>query len=113
MDWTTEDSPMKKFLFAVAAAVAILAFAGSAQAQAPNPFGSQGQQPIFKSLFHKQPLPAFQAAPWYLYWPYNAHFQTPAPMMSAPYYAPPGVGNAGYQLNPYFPQQPYGAFPVK
>ena len=100
---------MKKFLFAVAAAVAILAFAGSAQAQAPNPFGSQGQKPIFKSLFHKQPLPAFQAAPWYLYWPYNAHFQTPAPMASAAYYAPPGVGNAGYQVNPYFPQQPYGA----
>ena len=99
---------MKKFLFAVAAAGAMLAFAGSAQAQAPNPFGAP-QQPIFKSLFHKQPLPAFQAAPWYLYWPYNAHFQTPAPMMNAPYYAPPGVAGTGFQVNPYFPQQGYGA----
>ena len=100
---------MKKFLIAVAAVMGLLAFADSAQAQAPNPFGCQGQQPIFKSLFHKQPLPAFQAAPWYLYWPYNAHFQTAAPMMNSPYYAPPGSGGQGYQINPYFPQQPYGA----
>jgi len=95
---------MKKFLFAVAAAVALLAFAGSAQAQGPSPFGAQGQKPIFKSLFHKQPLPAFQAAPWYLYFPYNAHFQTPAPMYNAPFYAPPG-SNGGFQANPYFPAQ--------
>jgi len=99
---------MQKFLFAVAAGVAMLATPGGAQAQAPNPFGAVGQRPIFKSLFHPQPLPAFQAAPWYLYWPYNAHFQTAAPMATAPYYAPPGVPGAAYQINPYFPQQPYG-----
>ena len=99
---------MKKFLFAVAAVLATFAITGSAQAQSPNPFGATGQRPIFHSLFHKQPLPAFQAAPWYLYWPYNSHFQTPAPMMNSPY-ATPGVGNSGYQLNPYFPQQGYGA----
>ncbi len=99
---------MQKFLFALAAGVAMIAAAGEAQAQAPNPFGGVGQRPIFKSVFHRQPLPAFQAAPWYLYWPYNAHFQTPAPMISAPYYAPPGAGGGSYQINPYFPQQPYG-----
>ena len=89
---------MKKFLFAVAAAVALLAFAGNAQAQSPNVFEGP-RKPIFKSLFHKQPLPAFQAAPWYLYFPYNSHFQTPAPMMGA--YSAPPMGGAG--MNPYFP----------
>ena len=94
---------MKKFLFAVAATVAMIAFAGDAAAQSPNPFEG-ARKPIFHSLFHKQPLPAFQAAPWYLYFPYNAHFQTSAPMYNAPFYAPPGAG-AGFQANPYFPQQ--------
>jgi hypothetical protein len=43
--------------------------------------------------------PPFQAAPWYLYWPYDQHFQMPAPI-NAPYYAPQALGNpAG---NPYF-----------
>src|SRR5258708_6840811 len=27
--------------------------------------------------------PPFQAAPWYLYWPYDAHFQLPAPIGAA------------------------------
>ena len=93
---------MKKFLFAVAASVAMIAFAGDAAAQSPNPFEG-ARKPIFHSLFHKQPLPAFQAAPWYLYFPYNAHFQTASPMYNAPFYAPPGAG--GFQANPYFPQQ--------
>jgi hypothetical protein len=46
-----------------------------------------------------QPLPTFQAAPWYLYWPYDGHFQTPAPV-----YAPPTVP-PGYYL-PYNPYNP-------
>lgn len=45
-------------------------------------------------------LPVFQAAPWYLYWPYDAHFQTPAPIFGA-YYAPPIGGN--FPVQPYFP----------
>ena len=93
---------MKKFLFAVAATVALLAFAGGAQAQNANPFEGP-RKPIFKSLFHKQPLPAFQAAPWYLYFPYDAHFQTASPMYNSPFYAPPGSGG-GFQANPYFSQ---------
>jgi hypothetical protein len=29
---------------------------------------------------------AAQLGPWYLYWPYNAHFQTPAPVGGWPYW---------------------------
>lgn len=43
------------------------------------------------------------AAPWYLYWPYNAHFQTPAPIMGG--FAPP-PSLPGYYSTPYFPQHP-------
>jgi hypothetical protein len=42
--------------------------------------------------------PPFQAAPWYLYWPYDAHFQLPAPI-GAPYYPPQ---NLNTPWNPYF-----------
>jgi hypothetical protein len=53
-------------------------------------------------IFHKQKaqLPVFQAAPWYNYWPYDAHFLTPAPV-SGPFYGPPMTGN--FPVNPYFP----------
>ncbi|HLW67768.1 MAG TPA: hypothetical protein VKS79_20795 [Gemmataceae bacterium] len=44
--------------------------------------------------------PPFQAAPWYLYWPYDAHFQLPAPI-NAPYYPPQAYGYPG-AYNPYF-----------
>jgi hypothetical protein len=46
-----------------------------------------------------RPVPTIQAAPWYLYWPYDGHFQTPAPV-SAPPQLPPG-----YTL-PYNPYNP-------
>ncbi|HEY1188629.1 MAG TPA: hypothetical protein VGE74_13330 [Gemmata sp.] len=58
---------------------------------------------------HKQPLPAFQAAPWYNYWPYDAHFLTPAPVSGA-FYGPPMTGN--FPVNPYFPAAGYGAPPM-
>lgn len=51
-------------------------------------------------LLHKPNLPVFQAAPWYQYWPYDAHFLTPAPI-SGPFYGPPMTGN--FPVNPYFP----------
>jgi hypothetical protein len=44
----------------------------------------------------------FQAAPWYLYWPYDAHFQLPAPI-AAPYMAPQGFNTP---WNPYFAAPP-------
>ena len=40
--------------------------------------------------------------PWYLYWPYDGHFQTIAPMAHGLYYPPPL-----YTGNPYLP----GAYP--
>ena len=103
---------MKK-LFVIAAAttlgVAALASEASASGCASpfcgSPGGGGGWRP--GGLFMKQPLPAFQAAPWYLYWPYNAHFMTPSPL-TGPYYAPPYSG--GQLVNPYFPAQP--AYPV-
>ena len=48
---------------------------------------------------------ALQAAPWYLYWPYDAHFQTPAPVFGA--YSPPPSMN-GYPAQPFFPSHSYG-----
>jgi hypothetical protein len=60
-------------------------------------------------------LPAYMAAPWYLYWPYDGHFQTIAPMAHGLYYPPPTyIGNpylagvyAGYVAN-----NPIPAYPV-
>jgi hypothetical protein len=49
--------------------------------------------------------PTFQAAPWYLYWPYDGHFLTPAPVTGA-FYGPPTPGN--FPVNPYFPGPAYG-----
>lgn len=53
----------------------------------------------------QKPLPMYQAAPWYLYWPYDGHFMTPAPVTGA-FYGPPVPGN--FPVNPYFPGQSYG-----
>jgi len=93
----------RKFVFI--AAVALGAAAGDAQAQHGGhaPFSNNPRYPtlgtyLFQS--HNQPKPTFQAAPWYLYWPYDGHFLTPAPV-NAPFYAPPGNGN--FPVNPYFP----------
>jgi hypothetical protein len=60
---------------------------------------------LFGGGAHHQKLPAFQAAPWYMYWPYDGHFQTPAPIHGA-FYGPPLTGN--FPVNPYFPH-PGGA----
>ncbi len=89
---------MKKMILSLAAAALI---SGSASA-AGGPFSATPGQQVYQGpiakLFGKRPLPAFQAAPWYLYWPYNSHFMTPAPL-TGPYYAPPTAG----MTNPYFP----------
>ncbi len=104
-----------KLMFAAAAALAATAFcAGDASAQyhpgAHNSFGNTPRYPTLQSFVFKnlnQPaLPTYQAAPWYLYWPYDAHFQTPAPV-HAPFYGPPVGGN--FPVNPYFPA-PAGGF---
>jgi hypothetical protein len=46
---------------------------------------------------HGRRLP-FMTYPWYVYWPYDAHFQTPAPI-GAPHYPPHMGGHAG--MGPY------------
>jgi hypothetical protein len=64
-------------------------------------------------------LPVYMAAPWYLHWPYDGHFQTIAPMAHGLYYPPPTyVGNpylagvyAGYVANNPIPAYPVA--PVK
>jgi hypothetical protein len=90
---------MKKFFLALAAVVSLIAGANVASANG-CPGGPFCQQPGPRLPFFRQtPVPAFQAAPWYLYFPYNGHFQTPAPMMGG--FTPPPAG-AG-MMNPYFP----------
>lgn len=110
-DGIRREDRMKKLIIiaAVAASIDVTATQASA-AGCASPF-CQGPGFTWGSLFQRQPVPAFQAAPWYLYWPYNAHFQTPAPL-TGPYYAPPYNG-AGL-VNPYFPAQPpvYPVAPV-
>ena len=49
-----------------------------------------------QNLTRMPTLPVFMAAPWYLYWPYDGHFQTVAPMASGAFYPPPA-----YTGNPF------------
>lgn len=96
---------MKNFILAAVGGTALAMCASPVQASGcPGPACQQpgvvGQGGVFHKLFARQPLPAFQAAPWYLYWPYNAHFMTPAPLPGAPF-GTPGVGQP--MVNPYFP----------
>ncbi|MGL6076928.1 MAG: hypothetical protein ACRC8S_22460 [Fimbriiglobus sp.] len=91
---------MKKLFLALAAAVALMSGVNVASANG-CPGGPFCQQPGPRiPFFRNTPVPAFQAAPWYMYFPYNGHFQTPAPVYGA-FYAPP-MGGAG-MMNPYFP----------
>jgi hypothetical protein len=107
------------------AAAAALGLAATAEANGPNwgrhgcngPFCNTPNYPRFHGSWrstllggHQQPLPTFQAAPWYLYWPYDGHFLTPAPVTGA-FYGPPAGGN--FPVNPYFPAPagPYGPVP--
>ncbi len=110
---------LRSFVIAAAAGLALAGTAGTASAwgwgkdscSGPNCGHAKPPAPTPTSLFggigHKTKLPAFQAAPWYNYWPYDAHFLTPAPI-SGPFYGPPLTGN--FPVNPYFPGPavPYG-----
>lgn len=91
---------MKKLLVLLAAGIGALATASTASAAGhANPFNANTHNSPFAKFFKKTPLPAFQAAPWYTYWPYNNHFQTPAPL---PGHDVPNPGQGW--MNPYFPQ---------
>jgi hypothetical protein len=109
---------VRKIVFGVAVAAGLAASASPAFAWGPlmttpggcsGPFCNQARYPTLGSyLFrgHNTKLPVFQAAPWYLYWPYDAHFLTPAPVHGA-FYGPPVPGN--FPVNPYFPGPGYPA----
>ncbi len=86
----------------VAAGLTVTASTASAQFKKGSYGGNNAHYPKYYSLFgsHNNNLPVFQAAPWYLYWPYDAHFMTPAPVTGA-FYGPPTAGN--FPVNPYFP----------
>jgi hypothetical protein len=90
---------MRKWIFALSAVVALVAAdEGRASGWGCNSCGGG------YATAPGQPHVGFLAAPWYLYWPYDAHFMTPAPVHGA-YYAPPGYGYGAYPgyAQPYFP----------
>jgi hypothetical protein len=103
---------MKKWILVAALAIFGLSTSevNANPLQCKGPFCT-GNKPFYGSsasgclgfLCHKQGpiLPVYQAAPWYLYWPYDAHFMTPAPVYGQ-YFAPPTFGYGG---NAYFPMQ--------
>ena len=98
---------MRLITQAICAAAVALTFTVTAQAGDPVP--NSPRYSTLGSFFfrsHQKPLPTYQAAPWYLYWPYDGHFLTPAPI-HAPFMAPPVTGN--FPVNPYFPA-PAGAY---
>jgi hypothetical protein len=124
MERTTEMK-LRYLVMTAAAGLALATSAGTARADGlgctgPGCFGGAPRYPTlassvagnyhpfqnFFSAFQKPKLPVFQAAPWYQYWPYDAHFLTPAPI-SGPFYGPPLTGN--FPVNPYFPG-PAGAY---
>lgn len=97
-------------LGAVAAWAATAGDAAAAGGPCRGPYCNQAAYPkhytLGTHLFgNHQPLPVYQAAPWYLYWPYDGHFLTPAPV-TGPFYGPPTPGN--FPVNPYFPGPAYG-----
>ena len=103
---------LRSFVIAASAGLALAASAGTASAWEKPCFGcghglfGHGGKPghtpttLFDGGHFNKKQPVFQAAPWYLYWPYDAHFLTPAPV-SGPFYGPPLTGN--FPVNPYFP----------
>ena len=103
---------IRKILFVTAIALGVAATDRAAKADGPGCSGPGCGAPRFTTfgsfLFqsHNKALPTFQAAPWYLYWPYDGHFLAPAPI-HAPFYGPPTNGN--FPVNPYFPA-PAGAY---
>jgi hypothetical protein len=100
----------RSLALAFAAAAGVAATAADALANPPctGPFCNQSAYPRYSLFGHgNKNLPAFQAAPWYLYWPYDAHFLTPAPVTGA-FYGPPTPGN--FPVNPYFPGPAYGHY---
>jgi hypothetical protein len=114
MEEDAEMMTVRKLLFAAAVALGVAASDSAVQAQVggcsgPGCAGGRVKYPTLgAAIFGNKPaLPTYQAAPWYLYWPYDAHFQTPAPVVG-PWYGPPIHGN--FPVNPYFPAPQHGYY---
>lgn len=56
------------------------------------------------NLSRQPTLPVYMAAPWYLYWPYDGHFQTVAPMAAGAQWMPPP--QSAFGANPTLPTFP-------
>lgn len=69
---------------------------GDAIASSPGPVWPEKKDKQGLGFFQ----PPFQASPWYVYWPYDQHFQLPAPI-NAPYFAPQMYAHPS--MNQYFP----------
>jgi hypothetical protein len=103
---------VRKLVIAATVAAGVVGTGSLAQAQwgkCNGPMCNQPRYPTLAAAFGagQKPLPTFQAAPWYLYWPYDSHFLTPAPVVG-PWYGPPTPGN--FPVNPYFPAPQYGPY---
>ena len=69
-----------------------------------------------QNLTRMPTLPVYMAAPWYLYWPYDGHFQTVAPpAQAAAFYPPPAYTGNPYlsgRYPGYVPNNPVPEFPM-
>jgi len=90
-------------------------FSGTGKYWAKSFFGG----PVLSSsqnLTRMPTLPVYMAAPWYLYWPYDGHFQTVAPpAQSAAFYPPPAYTGNPYlsgRYPGYLPNNPVPEFPM-
>ena len=89
---------MRKYLTLAALALALVA----PDVARANGFFYYGQRQVDQYGFRMTHKP--RAAPWFLYWPYEAYFTVPAPTGAA---FPPGVMTPGN----FHPQMYHGAGP--
>src|SRR4051812_35287598 len=83
-----QDSPMRKYYLLAGLA---LSLALPATARAFGPFGPQKSD----QYGFRKPLIGPRAAPWFVYWPYSAYFNTPAPTGAA--FGPEAMTPGGFQ----------------
>jgi hypothetical protein len=76
---------MKAFTRAALVALSLLAMGSAARAGCPPVKFDAGVNAHLNGYFGKAALGA-QAGPWYSYFPYNAYFQTPAPVGGWPFW---------------------------
>jgi hypothetical protein len=105
---------MNKLLQATLVGVVLLVCSTQAHATGCN-IGPYCFDIGFKWDYHFHCGPAAQAGPWYLYWPYEAHFQTaanPGGYCNYPYWPGPGMG-AGQARGAEFPGASQTGYPMQ